>query len=88
MITKRMEIKIPTGLDPSTIAMFIQTASQYDSRVYIEVENKKVNAKSIMGMMTLGLAAGEEITVSAAGADEQQAIEHIERYLNNEIKAQ
>ena len=88
MITKRMEIKIPTGLDPSTIAMFIQTASQYDSRVYIEVENKKVNAKSIMGMMTLGLAAGEEITVSAAGGDEQQAIEHIERYLNNEIKAQ
>ena len=88
MITKRMEIKILTGLDPSTIAMFIQTASQYDSRVYIEVENKKVNAKSIMGMMTLGLAAGEEITVSAAGADEQQAIEHIERYLNNEIKAQ
>ena len=88
MITKRMEIKIPTGLDPSTIALFIQTASQYDSRVYVEVENKKVNAKSIMGMMTLGLAAGEEITVSAAGADEQQAIEHIERYLNNEIKAQ
>ncbi|MBS6722521.1 MAG: HPr family phosphocarrier protein [Clostridiales bacterium] len=88
MITKRMEIKIPTGLDPSTIALFIQTASQYDSRVYVEVEDKKVNAKSIMGMMTLGLAAGEEITVSAAGADEQQAIEHIERYLNNEIKAQ
>ena len=87
MITKRMEIKIPTGLDPSTIALFIQTASQYDSRVYVEVEDKKVNAKSIMGMMTLGLAAGEEITVSAAGADEQQAIEHIERYLNNEIKA-
>ena len=88
MITKRMEIKIPTGLDPSTIALLIQTASQYDSRVYVEVEDKKVNAKSIMGMMTLGLAAGEEITVSAAGADEQQAIEHIERYLNNEIKAQ
>lgn len=88
MITKRMEIKIPTGLDPSTIALFIQTASQYDSRVYVEVADKKVNAKSIMGMMTLGLAAGEEITVSAAGDDEQQAIEHIERYLNNEIKAQ
>ena len=75
-------------MDPSTIALFIQTASQYDSRVYVEVADKKVNAKSIMGMMTLGLAAGEEITVSAAGADEQQAIEHIERYLNNEIKAQ
>ena len=72
MITKRMEIKIPTGLDPSTIALFIQTASQYDSRVYVEVENKKVNAKSIMGMMTLGYVYKRQI----------------ERYLNNEIKAQ
>ncbi len=83
MITKSMEIKIPTGLDPSTIALFIQTASQYESRVYVEVEDKRVNAKSIMGMMTLGLPVGEKITVSAAGNDEQQAIEHIERYLNN-----
>lgn len=84
MITKLMEIKIPTGLDPSTIALFIQTASQYESRVYVEVENKKVNAKSIMGMMTLGLPAGEKITVSAVGEDEEAAIEHIEHYLSNE----
>ena len=82
MITKRMEIKIPTGLDPSTIALFIQTASQYDSRVYVEVENKKVNAKSIMGMMTLGLNAGEDITVTADGGDEKEAMDDIEKYLS------
>ena len=84
MITKKMEIKIPSGLDPSTIALFIQTASQYESRIYVEVENKRVNAKSIMGMMTLGLPAGEEITVIADGADEEKAIEHINKYLSNE----
>ena len=84
MITKKMEIKIPSGLDPSTIALFIQIASQYESRVYVEVENKRVNAKSIMGMMTLGLPAGEEITVIADGADEEKAIEHINKYLSNE----
>lgn len=83
MITKKMEIKIPSGLDPSTIALFIQTASQYESKVYVEVENKRVNAKSIMGMMTLGLPAGEEITVIADGNDEAQAIEHIDKYLSN-----
>ena len=49
MISKEMEIKIPSGLDPSTIALFIQIASQYDSSVYVEVKNKKVNAKSIYG---------------------------------------
>ena len=81
MITKRMEIKIPTGLDPSTIALFIQTASQYDSRVYVEVENKKVNAKSIMGMMGLGLYQIDQLTVVADGVDEQEAVSQIENYL-------
>ena len=84
MITKLMEIKIPSGLDPSTIALFIQTASQYESKVYVEAGDKKVNAKSIMGMMSLGLPAGEKITIIANGDDEAKAIEHIEKYLNNE----
>ena len=81
MISKEMEIKIPSGLDPSTIALFIQIASQYDSSVYVEVKNKKVNAKSIMGMMTLGLSSGLKIVVTADGRDEEQAIEGIEKYL-------
>ena len=67
----------------STIALFIQIASQYDSSVYVEVKNKKVNAKSIMGMMTLGLNAGESVVVSAEGTDEQAAIENIEKYLSS-----
>ena len=82
MITKKMEIKIPSGLDPSTIALFIQTASQYESRVYVEVENKRVNAKSIMGMMSLGLGNGETLNVSADGSDEDAAIEGIEAFLS------
>ena len=83
MITKRMEIKIPTGLDPSTIALFIQTASQYDSRVYVEVEDKKVNAKSIMGMMTLPLDNDDEITIEAEGSDEEAAVKAITVFLKN-----
>ena len=86
MITKRMEIKIPTGLDPSTIALFIQTASQYDSRVYVEVENKKVNAKSIMGMMSLSLVDGEQITVVTEGEDEKKAAEGIRMFFANNVK--
>ena len=88
MIKTSVVVKADKGLDGRPIALLVQEASQYASKVYIQVGEKNVNAKSIMGMMTLGLAAGEEITVSAAGDDEQQAIEHIERYLNNEIKAQ
>lgn len=83
MITKSMEIRIPAGLDPSTIALFIQTASQYDSKVYVQSENKRVNAKSLMGMMTLGLPRGASLTVVAEGVDEDRAIEDIEKYLSN-----
>jgi len=81
MITKKMTIDIPTGLEARPVALFVQVASQYDSSIYVEYENKKVNAKSIMGMMTLGLNTGEEIVVTANGADEETAIESIEKYL-------
>ncbi|MFA9466764.1 MAG: HPr family phosphocarrier protein [Velocimicrobium sp.] len=83
MVTKRMTIKIPTGLEARPVALLVQVASQYESSIYIECEEKKVNAKSIMGMMSLGLAAGEELTVSANGEDEEAAIENIEKYLSS-----
>ena len=84
MITKSMSVKIPEGLDPSTVAMFIQIASQYESRIYVEVEEKRVNAKSIMGMMSLGLPQGSDVRMIADGKDEDVALVHIEKYLNNE----
>lgn len=52
-------------------------------KIYVEYETKKVNAKSIMGMMALGLVPGQTVKVSADGADEAQAIESIEKYLGN-----
>lgn len=82
MITKNMKIELPTGLEARPVAIFVQVASQFESSIYVEVGNKKVNAKSIMGMMTLGLDAGEEVVVSATGADEEAAISEIEKYLS------
>mgnify|MGYP000615272502 CR=1 FL=1 len=81
MISREMEIKIPSGLDPSTIALFIQIASQYDSSVYVEVKNKKVNAKSIMGMMSLKLQKGEDVTIVADGQDEDAAVSGVATFL-------
>ncbi len=83
MITKNMTIEIKTGLEARPVALFVQVASKFESSIYVEYENKKVNAKSIMGMMTLGLAAGEAVMVSAEGNDEKEAIESIEEYLSN-----
>lgn len=83
MVTKKIVIKIPTGLEARPVALLVQVASKYDSSIYVECENKKVNAKSIMGMMSLGIAAGEEVTVTASGSDEVEAIENIEKYLSS-----
>lgn len=83
MITKKITIEIPTGLEARPVALLVQVASQYESTIYVESDSKKVNAKSIMGMMTLGLISGEEITVIANGTDEEKAIEEIEKYLGN-----
>ena len=82
MITKNMKIEISTGLEARPVAVFVQVASQYNSSIYVEYENRKVNAKSIMGMMTLGLIAGEEVVVSANGDDEETAMSDIEKYLS------
>jgi catabolite repression HPr-like protein len=82
MVTKNIKIQIATGLEARPVAVFVQVASLFESSIYVEVGNKKVNAKSIMGMMTLGLDMGEEVTVSATGADEVAAIAEIEKYLS------
>ena len=70
MIKKPITIRLSSGLEARPVAMLVQVASQYESEIYVESGRKKVNAKSIMGMMTLGLAAGEQVTISADGADE------------------
>ncbi len=83
MIRKTVTIELSSGFEARPIAMLVQVASQYESKIYVESESKRVNAKSIMGMMTLGLAAREELVISAEGNDEQQAISDIEKYLRS-----
>ena len=82
MISKNMTINIPSGLEARPVALLVQIASQYDSKIMVLTGDKKINAKSIMGMMCLGLAEGEELTVTAEGVDEEEAINHIEQYLS------
>ena len=84
MIKKPITIRLSSGLEARPVAMLVQVASQYESEIYVESGRKKVNAKSIMGMMTLGLDSGEEITLSANGEDEEAAMSSIEQYLSNQ----
>jgi len=81
MVKKSIEIKLPHGLEARPVAELVQVASKYESIIHIEAQNRKVNAKSIMGMMTLNLASGEVIDVIADGSDEDAAIADMESFL-------
>ena len=83
MIKNPITIQIANGLEARPVAMLVQVASQYESRIQVECGEKRVNAKSIMGMMTLGLNVGESVVISAEGVDEEAAIAGIESYLTS-----
>ena len=82
MKKKNISIKLENGLEARPVALLVQEASKYDSVIYIQSGEKRVNAKSIMGVMSLGLHAGEQLEVSAEGADEEAAIEGIDNFLS------
>ena len=82
MIERTMKIELENGLEARPVAVLVQKASMHDSTIYIHAEGKKVNAKSIMGTMLLGLVNGDEIRVSAEGTDEGEAVRQIASYLN------
>ena len=84
MVSKNMTVNIPKGLDARPVALLVQVASQYESSIYVEVQEKKVNAKSIMGMMSLGLAEGEMITIIANGPDQDAAVSAIDKYISKQ----
>ena len=81
---KEMVVQIAGGLEARPIAVLVQVASQFESSIYLEADGKRVNAKSIMGMMTMALKAGEKMVVEAIGADEAAAIEGIEKYISGQ----
>lgn len=74
-------VNLPKKTDDHPVAMLVQIASRYDSRIYMAEGSRRVNAKSIMGMMALGVNNGAELTVSADGADEEAAVQAISEYL-------
>ena len=76
-------MNLTADVEARPVAVLVQKASQFESRVFIQSGDKRINAKSIMGMMSLGLSQDAEVTVSAEGEDEQDAVEGIVSYLKN-----
>ena len=78
---KTVVVKMQQDFEARPIANLVQVANRYESKIYLEHGDSRVNAKSIMGMMSLALLNGEEILVDAEGADEAEAVAAIEEFL-------
>ena len=74
MIKKTVVVELSSGLEARPIAMLVQVASQYESKIYVESDSKRVNAKSIMGVMALASQSAAKINVCADGIDEEEAL--------------
>ena len=86
MKSQEVTICLENGLEARPVAVLVQVATKYDSNVYIQTDGKKVNAKSIMGMMSLGLDIGEKVIVIAEGEDEDLAIGGVCKFLSGKGK--
>ena len=80
---KDVVIQMDQTMEATPIAHLVQLANQFESGIYFEMDTKRVNAKSIMGMMSLVLSTGSTVTIDAEGDDEGKAIVAMENFLTN-----
>ena len=81
MISKQVTVSNTVGLHARPATFFIKIANEYKSSIWIESDSRRVNAKSLLGILSLGIVGGTEITIIADGADENDAVEGLESLL-------
>jgi catabolite repression HPr-like protein len=84
MLVKQVEVKLKTGLQARPAALFVQEANRFSADIFLEKDGKKVNAKSIMGLMSLAVGSGVMIDIVADGEDEASAIEALADFIQKE----
>ncbi|NLL04752.1 MAG: HPr family phosphocarrier protein [Clostridiaceae bacterium] len=85
MTKKEITVNNVSGLESKPAALFIQKASNFKSNIWVEKGERKANAKSLLGLLSLGVGNGNKITIIAEGEDENQAISELESYLATDL---
>jgi catabolite repression HPr-like protein len=84
MLVKQVEVKLKTGLQARPAALFVQKANRFSSEILLEKDGKKVNAKSIMGLMSQAVSPGTKINIIADGDDEEKAISFLAEFIQKD----
>lgn len=76
-------ISVVRSLEARPAALFVQTASKFKSNILVKIDNKVANAKSIMGIISMGILEGQSITIVAEGEDEDSAVAELQKFLGS-----
>jgi catabolite repression HPr-like protein len=82
MLEQKVIVQLPAGLHARPAALFVQEAGKFSSDIFVCKEDKQVNGKSIIGIMSLAIAKGNEITLIAEGADEKEALQALRKIVS------
>ena len=85
MYSKEVVVRCESGLHNKQATYFVQKANEYESSIWLESGNRKLNAKSLLGIMSLGIVSGSTVTLSAVGSDEETAVAALEALLQRDV---
>ncbi len=85
MFLKEIVVRNQVGLHARPATFFIQKANEYKSSIWVEKDEKRVNAKSLLGVLSLGVTKGVSITIMAEGSDEEQAVNELVSLISSDF---
>lgn len=85
MFTQEVTVNNEVGLHARPATYFIQKANEFESGIWVEKEERRVNAKSLLGVLSLGIVKGTTITLIADGPDAKEAVEALAQLVDNQL---
>ena len=85
MFNKEVIVRCESGLHNKQVTYFVQKANEFKSSIWLESENRRMNAKSLLGIMSLGIVTGAVVTLSAEGPDAEDAVNALDTMLQRDV---
>ena len=85
MFSKEVVVRCESGLHNKQATYFVQKANEFDASIWVEMDSRKMNAKSLLGIMSLGIVTGATVTLIASGADAEAAVNALEDLLQRDV---
>lgn len=85
MVVKEVAVRCQSGLHNKQATYFVQKANEFNCNIWLECGNRRMNAKSLLGIMSLGIVAGTNVVLSADGSDGEAAVTALEELLQRDV---